>query len=67
MMELAAERALKGDCGAERDFYEAKSKTAHFYFERMLPRARSLATTMLSPPATVMSMKEPMFCPHGAD
>jgi alkylation response protein AidB-like acyl-CoA dehydrogenase len=39
-----------------RDFYRAKIKTAEFYFERMLPRTKSLAKTMLADPKTLMQL-----------
>jgi hypothetical protein len=39
----------KLDAGTtETAFYEAKLKTARFYFERILPRTVSLTQTMLS-------------------
>ena len=39
-----------------RDFYRAKIKTAEFYFERMLPRTKSLAKTMMADPKTLMQL-----------
>jgi len=39
-----------------RDFYRAKIKTAEFYFERMLPRTKSLAKTMMADPKSLMQL-----------
>jgi alkylation response protein AidB-like acyl-CoA dehydrogenase len=39
-----------------RDFYRAKIKTAEFYFERLLPRTKSLAKTMMADPKTLMQL-----------
>ena len=40
----------------DRDFYRAKIKTAEFYFERLLPRTKSLAKTMMADPKTLMQL-----------
>jgi len=44
-----------------RDFYRAKIKTAEFYFERILPRTRSLAKTMMSNPKTLMQLDQDLL------
>jgi hypothetical protein len=44
-----------------RDFYRAKIKTAEFYFERMLPRTKSLAKTMLADPKTLMQLDQDLL------
>jgi len=44
-----------------RDFYRAKIKTAEFYFERMLPRTKSLATTMMADPKTLMQLDQELL------
>lgn len=41
-----AETALNAEPGDERDFYEGKVKTARFYYQRLLPRTRTLAVTV---------------------
>ena len=44
-----------------RDFYRAKIKTAEFYFERLLPRTKSLAKTMMASPKTLMQLDEDLL------
>jgi alkylation response protein AidB-like acyl-CoA dehydrogenase len=44
-----------------RDFYRAKIKTAEFYFERILPRTKSLAKTMMADPKTLMQLDEDLL------
>jgi len=44
-----------------RDFYRAKIKTAEFYFERLLPRTKSLAKTMMSDPKTLMQLDQELL------
>ncbi len=39
-----------------RNFYRAKIKTAEFYFERMLPKTKSLGKTMMADPKTLMQL-----------
>lgn len=58
-----AEVALaKLEAGAvEIDFYQAKLKTATFYFQRLLPRTRSLAEIMVSGADNLMSMDTEHF------
>ncbi len=44
-----------------RDFYRAKIKTAEFYFERMLPKTKSLAKTMMTDPKTLMQLDQELL------
>jgi hypothetical protein len=48
----------KLDNGGEEStgFYQAKLATNEFYFERLLPRAQSHATSMLSPSKNLMQL-----------
>ena len=59
-MAQASYEKLAGDC-ENRDFYRAKIKTAEFYFERMLPRTKSLAKTMMADPKTLMQLNEDLL------
>ena len=54
-MAQSAYEKLAGDV-ENRDFYRAKIKTAEFYYERMLPRTKSLAKTMMADPKTLMQL-----------
>ncbi len=45
-------------------FYRAKLTTARFYFERILPRTRSLVETMLSGADNLMELPEDQFVPE---
>ena len=45
----------------EADFYKAKLSTARFYYERMLPRTRSLVETMTSGADNLMELDAEMF------
>ena len=44
-----------------RDFYRAKIKTAEFYFERLLPRTKSLAKMMMADPKTLMQLDQELL------
>jgi alkylation response protein AidB-like acyl-CoA dehydrogenase len=59
-MAQAAYEKLATDV-ENRDFYRAKIKTAEFYFERMLPRTKSLAITMMADPKTLMQLDEELL------
>ncbi|OUS23166.1 acyl-CoA dehydrogenase [Thalassotalea sp. 42_200_T64] len=59
-MAQAAYEKLATDV-ENRDFYRAKIKTAEFYFERMLPRTKSLAVTMMADPKTLMQLDEDLL------
>lgn len=54
---VAVDKLAKGgeDSAA---FYQAKLATAEFYYERLLPRAQSHATSMLSPTASLMQLQD---------
>ena len=54
-MAQTAYEKLAGEV-ENRDFYRAKIKTAEFYFERLLPRTKSLAKTMMTDPKTLMQL-----------
>ena len=43
------------------EFYRAKVRTAEFYFERILPRTRVLAKTMMANPKSLMRMTDEQF------
>jgi len=59
-MAQAAYEKLATDV-ENRDFYRAKIKTAEFYFERILPRTKSLAATMMADPKTLMQLNEDLL------
>jgi hypothetical protein len=43
------------------EFYRAKVRTAEFYFERIFPRTKALARTMMADPKSLMRMTEDQF------
>lgn len=47
--------------GGEDEFYVAKIQTAEFYFDRMLPRAKSHSEMMMKKPKTIIQMNEEHF------
>ncbi len=53
----AVDKLDNGGADAEA-FYQAKLATAEFYYERLLPRAQSHATSMLSPTSSVMQLAD---------
>ena len=59
-MAQSAYEKLAGEV-ENRDFYRAKIKTAEFYFERILPRTKSLAATMMADPKTLMQLDEDLL------
>jgi alkylation response protein AidB-like acyl-CoA dehydrogenase len=59
-MAQSAYEKLAGDVD-NRDFYRAKIKTAEFYFERMLPRTKSLAKTMMADPKSLMQLDQELM------
>jgi hypothetical protein len=59
-MAQTAYEKLAGDV-ENRDFYRAKIKTAEFYFERILPRTKSLAKTMMADPKSLMQLDEALL------
>ena len=59
-MAQSAYEKLAGEV-ENRDFYRAKIKTAEFYFERILPRTKSLAATMMADPKSIMQLDEDLL------
>ncbi len=59
-MAQAAYEKLAGEV-ENRDFYRAKIKTAEFYFERILPRIKSHAATMMADPKSLMQLDEELL------
>jgi alkylation response protein AidB-like acyl-CoA dehydrogenase len=59
-MAYAAQTKLKDDTD-EDAFYNSKITTARFYYQRILPRTKSLAETMLSGADNLMSLDEESF------
>lgn len=59
-MAQTAYEKLAGDV-ENRDFYRAKIKTAEFYFDRLLPRTKSLAKTMMADPKTLMQLDQDLL------
>ena len=57
--KVAGEKLAAGEGDAE--FYKAKLETARFYFAKILPRTRSLKTTIMAGPDTLMAMDEERF------
>jgi alkylation response protein AidB-like acyl-CoA dehydrogenase len=57
---VAQEKLEKGG-NEPKAFYEAKLATAEFYFERMLPRAKSHAEAALKPTKSTMQLKKELF------
>ncbi|HBD12264.1 MAG TPA: acyl-CoA dehydrogenase [Porticoccaceae bacterium] len=45
----------------EKDFYQAKLETARFYFDRILPRTKTLAATIASGAESLMTMDATRF------
>ncbi|MCP8690081.1 acyl-CoA dehydrogenase C-terminal domain-containing protein [Marinobacterium sedimentorum] len=59
MAQVAQAELAKGS--TDTAFYEAKLHCARFYFERLLPRTRSLSVTMLSGADNLMSLDAEHF------
>ena len=57
--QAANEKLTTGE--GDKTFYKGKVKTAEFYFERILPRTKALAKTMMEDPKSLMQMSEEMF------
>ena len=62
-MEAAAEAALaSGELGDHpAEFYHAKIQTAQFYLDHILPKTKSLRTTMFTPVDSMMGMHKNDF------
>lgn len=56
-MTLVSQQALEAE-NPDSDFYRNKLATAHFYFERLLPRTQTLARTMMAGPDS-LAVAEP--------
>ncbi len=57
MMEVSAQKLASGTVtGSDVDFYRGKILTGKFYFDRLLPRTKSLASTMLRSPDSLMKI-----------
>lgn len=59
MAQVAHKKLAEGD--SEEAFYEAKIKTARFYFERILPRCSAHRYGILGDPDTLTSMHDDNF------
>ncbi|ROS01928.1 hypothetical protein EDC56_2377 [Sinobacterium caligoides] len=59
MVKVSQDKLAAGE--GDQRYYEAKIKTAQFYYNRILPRTESLATTMLSGSKWLMQMDEDEF------
>jgi hypothetical protein len=59
-MSLVAKQEL-GKSSDSDAFYRSKLQTARFYFERILPRTRTLAATLRAPASTLMAIAEDAF------
>jgi alkylation response protein AidB-like acyl-CoA dehydrogenase len=59
MAQTAYEKIALGE--GDLAFYQAKIQTAEFYFERILPRTKTHAHTMIQKPRSLMQMKEDSF------
>ena len=59
MAEIAQKKLAEGT--SEQAFYQAKLDTARFYFQRLLPRTKTHAATMLAGADTLLAMDESAF------
>ncbi|MBY4677766.1 acyl-CoA dehydrogenase C-terminal domain-containing protein [Marinobacterium arenosum] len=59
MAQVAQQKLAAGE--GDTAFYQAKLTTARFYFQRLLPRTRSLVETMLSGADNLMALDEDHF------
>lgn len=59
MAEIAQQKLAKGT--SEHAFYQAKLDTARFYFQRLLPRTKTYAATMLAGSDGLLAMDEAAF------
>jgi len=56
MAAKSLEKLERGDGQESPEFYQAKLQTAEFYFDRLLPRAKSHAEAALAPTRSVMQL-----------
>ena len=61
MANVALSKQKEATTQDEKDFYQAKFDVAQFYFDRILPRTKTLHKTILASPKTLMKMKEESF------
>ena len=62
LQAAVAQQKLDDGTGAQTDdFYRAKLATAEFYFDHMLPRAKSHAASMTKPSASLLSLDSEHF------
>ena len=61
MAQATALKALTDDTCTEQDFYQAKIATAEFYYDRLLPRTRSLVATMDAGADSLMALDAAHF------
>ena len=61
MARVALDRTAGGAGNGDARFYDAKVKTARFYFAKLLPQVDALAATMQSGAATVMELEAAAF------
>lgn len=59
MATVAEQQLAQG--ATESDFYQAKLKTCDFYFDRIIPRTRSLAATCQTSADSLMAIDEAQF------
>jgi len=59
MAKTAYENIAKGH--GDLTFNQSKIDTAHFYFERLFPRVKTLSITMMKDPKIMMKMSEQAF------
>ena len=59
MAEIAQKKLAEGT--SEQAFYQAKLDTSRFYFQRLLPRTKTHAATMLAGADTLLAMDESAF------
>lgn len=59
MAQAANEKLTEGT--DDKAFYKSKIQTAEFYYNRIFPRIKTHATTMMASPASLMKMKESDF------
>ncbi len=60
-MAVAAYEGIENGGERGEDFYRAKITTAEFYFDRLLPRAQSHASSMLTPSEKIMKLDNEHF------
>jgi alkylation response protein AidB-like acyl-CoA dehydrogenase len=61
LQERVARQKLRGSGSDSADFYRAKVATSDFYFDRLLPRAKGHAASMLKPAKSTMQLADAHF------